>query len=205
MTVLYGLQLLGVAVFACSGAIEAGRKQLDLVGVAFISSVTALGGGTVRDVLLNRDAVLWIADPIYLYVSLGAGLLTWAFARIWLPPARLLVTLDAGGLALFTISGMQIAENMGQTAPIAVVMGVVTGSVGGIFRDVLCGEIPLLFRLSELYVSASLIGSIAYLVAKTLGAPLSIASLLGAGLIFALRMAAVWRGWRLPVFTLPRN
>lgn len=205
MTVLYALQLLGAAVFACSGAIEAGRKQLDLVGVTFVSFVTAMGGGTVRDVLLNRDALLWTADPIYLYVSLGAGLLTWAFARIWLPTARLLITLDAGGLALFTISGVQIAEHAGQTASIAVVMGVITGSVGGVFRDVLCGEIPLIFRRSELYVSAALIGSIAYLGAKALGASVPTASLLGAGLIFALRMAAVWRGWRLPVFTLPRD
>lgn len=201
--ILYALQLLGTAVFACSGALEAGRKRLDLVGVAAVSFVTAMGGGTVRDILLNRDALLWTADPVYLYISVGAGLLTWALAKIWLPSHRMLVTLDAGGLALFTISGVQVAEHQGTAPSIALVMGLITGAAGGVFRDVLCGEIPLIFRKSELYVSASLIGGITYLSAKTLGLPLGPSALLGAALIFFLRMAAVKWQWRLPVFALP--
>lgn len=201
--IVYVLQLFGTAVFACSGALEAGRKRLDLVGVAAVSFVTAMGGGTVRDVLLDRDALLWTADPVYLYISVGAGLLTWALARVWLPPHRMLVVLDAGGLALFTISGVQVAEQLGTATSIALVMGLITGAAGGVFRDVLCGEIPLIFRESELYVSASLIGGGAYLAAKGLGLPLGASAVLGAAIVFLLRMAAVkWR-WRLPVFALP--
>jgi uncharacterized membrane protein YeiH len=203
--ILYVLQLLGTAVFACSGALEAGRKRLDLVGVAAVSFVTAMGGGTVRDVLLDRDELLWTADPIYLYISLGAGFLTWALARLWLPPPRMLAILDAGGLALFTISGIQVAEADGQTPAIALVMGLITGAAGGVFRDVLCGEIPLIFRRSELYVSAALIGGGLYLLAEAWGAPLTVASLAGAGMVFFLRVAALRWGWHLPVFILPKS
>jgi uncharacterized membrane protein YeiH len=200
--ILYVLQLIGTAVFACSGALEAGRKRLDLVGVAAVSFVTAMGGGTVRDVLLDRETLLWTADPVYLYISVGAGLLTWALARIWVPSSRMLVLLDAGGLALFTISGVQVAEHEGASAVIALVMGLITGAAGGVFRDVLCGEIPLIFRASDLYVSASLLGGGAYLAAKALGLSIGASALLGATLIFLLRMAAVKWHWRLPVFSL---
>lgn len=203
--IIYWLQLLGTAVFACSGALEAGRKRLDLVGVSAVSFVTAMGGGTVRDVLLNRDALLWTADPVYLYVSIGAGLMTWALAKIWMPSRRLLLVLDAGGMALFTISGVQIAEHMGQSASIAVIMGLITGAAGGVFRDVLCGEIPLIFRRSELYVSAALVGCLAYLFAKAAGIPIATASLTGVSSIFLLRVAALKWNWRLPVFVLPEK
>lgn len=199
--IVYLLQLLGAAVFACSGALEAGRKRLDLVGVSAISFVTAMGGGTVRDVLLDRE-LLWVADTIYLYISVGAGLLTWALAKIWIPPYRLLMILDAGGLALFAISGVQIAEQCGQSVTISVIMGLITGAAGGVFRDVLCGEIPLIFRRSELYVSAALVGCLVYVSAKALGVPVATASLMGVASIFILRVAALkWR-WHLPVFTL---
>lgn len=200
--ILYWLQLLGTAVFACSGALEAGRKRLDLVGVSAVSFVTAMGGGTVRDVLLNRDTLLWTADPVYLHVSIGAGLLTWALAKIWLPPRRLLLVLDAGGMALFAISGVQIAEYMGQSASTAVVMGLITGAAGGVFRDVLCGEIPVIFHRSQLYVSAALVGCLAYLGARSAGLPAASSSLLGVSSIFLLRVAALKWNWRLPVFTL---
>lgn len=200
--ILYLLQLIGTAAFASSGALSAGRKQLDLVGVAAISFATAMGGGTLRDLLLDRNPVLWMADPIYLLISVGTGLLTWALARIWIPPRRLLLFLDAGGLALFTISGVQIAEQSGQSPIIALVMGVVTGTAGGVIRDVLCGEIPLVFRRSELYASAALIGSGIYLGAEFLGVPMDIAALTGSGVIFFLRIAALKWKWHLPVFVL---
>lgn len=201
--ILYLLQMLGVAVFACNGACEAGRKHFDLVGVAVVSFVTAMGGGTVRDILLNRDVLLWTADPVYLYVGVGTGLLTWAAAKIWLPSAKLLLILDAGGMALFAISGVQIAEQYGQPASIAIVMGLITGAAGGVFRDILCGEVPLIFQGSELYVTAALIGSLAYLSAKALGTPTATATLLGVSTIFILRIAALkWR-WRLPLFKIP--
>ena len=107
---LYLLDLIGVAVFAVSGALVAGRKQFDLLGVAVIATVTAIGGGTVRDVLLDRHPVFWIRDPTYLPVILAAAALALLYARVRRPPRISLLIADALGLALFTISGAQIAE-----------------------------------------------------------------------------------------------
>src|SRR5262245_62121102 len=111
--ILYLLDLCGVAVFAVSGAIGAGRKRFDLLGVVLIATVTAIGGGTIRDVLLNRHPVFWIEDPTYLPVILAAAALTLVYARYRPPPRTSLLVADALGLALFTISGSQVAETRG--------------------------------------------------------------------------------------------
>jgi uncharacterized membrane protein YeiH len=140
--ILYLLELIGVAVFAVSGALAAGRKRLDLLGVLLIATVTAIGGGTLRDLLLNRHPVFWIKDPTYLPVILAAAALTVVSSRFRPPPRTSLLIADAFGLALFTISGAQIAEARGLPAIIVVVMGAITGTAGGVLRDVLCGEIP---------------------------------------------------------------
>lgn len=200
MLAFYLLQLAGTAACAASGALSAGRKSLDLIGVMVISLAAAVGGGTLRDLLLDRNPVFWMGDNLYILVALGAGLLTWVYTRWWSPPLRLLLVVDAIGLALFTISGTQIAEQASQTALICVTMGVITGVVGGILRDILCGEIPMTFRRSELYASAALLGSAAYLGLKALGLPADFCALLAAIIIFLLRLAALRWNWHLPVF-----
>lgn len=144
--ILYLLDLLGVAVFAVSGAIAAGRKRFDLLGVAVIATVTAVGGGTTRDVLLNRHPVFWIKDPTYLLVILAAASLTVLYVRFRQLPKISLLVADALGLALFTIIGAQIAEERDQSIVVVVIMGTITGAAGGLLRDVLSGEIPLLLR-----------------------------------------------------------
>ena len=121
--VLYILDLVGVAVFAISGALAAGRKQLDLLGVVVIAVVTAIGGGTLRDVLLDRHPVFWIESPTYLSVILGAALLTVVYTRFFKPPHKALLVADALGLALFSISGAQIAEQV-NLAPLLVIVRV---------------------------------------------------------------------------------
>lgn len=194
------LQFAGTAACAASGALSAGRKQLDLIGVLFISFAAAVGGGTLRDLLLDRNPVFWLADNRFLTVSIAAGLFTWLYALRWKPPFRLLLTVDAIGLAFFTISGIQIAEKCGQSIVPALVMGLITGVAGGILRDVLCGEIPMTFRRSELYASAALLGGLLYLALPTAGIGPGASALLGAGAIFCLRLAALRWGWRLPVF-----
>lgn len=136
--VLYLLDLIGVAVFAVSGALAAGRKQMDLLGVAVIATVTAIGGGTLRDILLDRNPVFWIEDPTYLLVILAAAALTLLYARFHKPPRTSLLIADALGLALFTISGAQLAEEQKLSAVIVVLMGTITGTAGGVLRDVLC-------------------------------------------------------------------
>jgi uncharacterized membrane protein YeiH len=152
------LELLGVAVFAISGALAAGRKSLDWLGVAVIAAVTAIGGGTVRDILLNRHPISWIARPVYLIVCLVATAVTLLYVRLHIPPFRALFVADALGLAFFTIGGVQIAEQSGLSGLLALIMGVITGVVGGVARDVLLAEIPLILRRGQLYASAAIAG-----------------------------------------------
>jgi uncharacterized membrane protein YeiH len=192
-----------VAVFAISGALAAGRRSLDLIGVVVIATVTAVGGGTLRDLLLDRT-VFWIADPAYLYVSLIAALLTVLYARYRHPPDRLILYADALGLALFTISGAQIAQNLGHGGIVVVIMGASTGVAGGLLRDVLCAEIPLILRRGRMYASASIAGVVAYLLMETL-LDRTLAAVLGMSTIVGLRLAAIAWDLTLPVFSLPKS
>ena len=198
---LYILDLLGVAVFAVSGALAAGRKNLDWVGVLVLSVVTAIGGGTLRDLLLNRDTVFWIADPTYLWVIIATTFLTIGFFRLFKPAFKHLLVADALGLALFTILGAQIAEVEGATPLVIVVMGITTGVAGGILRDILLNEIPLLFRSDEpLYSVAALVGVLLYLLLQQLGLDTLTSSLFGMVLITLVRLAAIFYKIQLPTF-----
>jgi uncharacterized membrane protein YeiH len=198
MTV-YALSLLGVAVFAASGALAAGRKRFDWIGVGVIAVVTAIGGGTLRDLLLDRHPIFWIADPAYLWVVLGSAVATLLYARRRPPPASALLVADALGLALFTISGAQVAEQQGLPPVIVVTMGAITGAAGGVLRDVLCNEVPLLFGpMDTLYATAAIAGASAYLGLQAAGAPRASAALLGMGVVAGLRLAAIAWQLRLP-------
>ena len=200
---LYLLDLIGVAVFAVSGALVAGRKQFDLLGVAVIATVTAIGGGTVRDVLLDRHPVFWIRDPTYLPVILAAAALTVLYARFRRPPRISLLIADALGLALFTISGAQIAEERDLPGIIVVLMGTITGTAGGLLRDVLSAEVPLLLRQTDLYATAAIVGATAYLMLQAAGLEPMHAALVGMATIVLLRLAAILWRLRLPVFRVP--
>jgi uncharacterized membrane protein YeiH len=200
---LYLLSLLGVAVFATSGALAAGRKGFDLIGVVVISGVTAIGGGTIRDVLLDRHPIFWIADPLQLVVILAAAGLTLFYVRFRKPPWTALLVADALGLALFSISGARIAEERGLPGIIVVIMGTITGSAGGVLRDILSGEVPILLRQSELYATASLAGITVYLLASRAGLAPTGAALLGMAVVAAIRFAAILWRLQLPVFQVP--
>jgi uncharacterized membrane protein YeiH len=171
--------------------------------VLAVAVATGLGGGTLRDLLLDRNPIFWIADPVYLWVIAGAAALTILHARFRRPPERALLVVDALSLAWFSISGARIALHLGHGDTIAVVMGAITGTAGGVIRDVLCNEIPLLFRRGELYATAAIAGVCVY-VGFT-GVETLRPHALAAGLvtILALRAAAILLGLRLPVFTLP--
>ena len=198
------LEFTGVAVFAVSGALAAGRKSLDLLGVLVIATVTALGGGTLRDVLLDGHPVFWIAEPGYLYVTLAAAVLTLIYTRHFRPPDRSLAYADALGLALFTISGAQIAEGMGLHGGVVVLMGAITGVVGGVVRDILSAEIPLILRRGRFYATAAIAGAIAYLLLQ-LVIDRTTAALLGMACIAALRIAAIHWELVLPVYHVPEE
>ena len=197
------LDYAGVAVFAISGALAAGRKNLDVLGVVVIATVTAIGGGTVRDLLLDRP-VFWITNPTLLYVIVGAALGTIAWTRWLKPPDRALAVADALGLAMFSISGAQIAEGLEHRAVVAVLMGALTGVAGGVLRDVLTGEIPLILRKGQIYATAAIAGIVLYVLLQG-WLDRTVAALAGMACIAAIRLGAIAWNWTLPVLGLPKR
>ena len=199
---LYVIDLFGVAVFAVSGALAAGRRGLDLLGVIVLGTVTAVGGGTIRDVLLARHPIFWLADPVFPTVIVAASLMTVAYAR-WRPPPRAaLLIADALGLALFSVAGAQIAQTAGLPAVSCVLLGTVTGTAGGVVRDVLSAEVPLVLRGGKLYASAAIAGTTTYVL--LVAGDRSRAYAVSAGMLVCagLRLAAIWWGLTLPIFQL---
>ena len=196
------LDLIGLVVFAISGALAAGRKGLDLIGVVVLAMVTAIGGGTIRDVLLDRHPIFWLADATYPLLIIASALATVVYARTWRPPESTLLVADALGLALFSVVGAQIAERAGVAAVGCVLLGTVTGAAGGAVRDVLSAEIPLVLRRGDLYASAAIAGTSAYFVLGSLGVGRTPATLAGMAIVAGVRLAAIWWRLQLPVFRL---
>ncbi|AXJ01063.1 putative membrane protein YeiH [Cyclonatronum proteinivorum] len=201
---IYLADLLGVAVFAISGALAAGRKSLDLLGVLIIAVVTAIGGGTLRDLLLGRSPVFWIVDPTYLFVIFAAAGFTLIYSRYNKPPLQSLLIADAFGLALFAILGATIAESAGVPWIIVVILGTMSGVAGGVLRDIITNEIPLILR-RDFYASAAIAGIMVYLLLNEAGLPQNGAYFAGFGVALSLRLAAIFKGLRLPVFQLPEE
>jgi uncharacterized membrane protein YeiH len=164
--------------------------------------VTAIGGGTLRDVLLNRHPIFWIADPTYLLVILAATAFTLFYVHFRSPNRRALLIADALGLAFFTIGGVQIAQQAGLSGLLAVIMGTITGVAGGMIRDVLCADIPLILRRGQLYASSTIVGATAYLLLERAGVARDPAGLIGMGLIVVVRFAAILWRLELPVLSL---
>lgn len=192
------LGLAGVAVFAVSGVLAAGRHGLDWVGALVLAALTAIGGGTLRDMLLDRP-VFWLDDTRHLWIILATTVLTIAWTHRFHPPHGLLRIADALGLALFAILGAQVAEELGATPMIIITMGVITGVAGGALRDTLVGEIPLIFRSTEaIYSTACVAGILLYLGCQALGLAREPAMLAGITGIAVLRIAAIIKRIRLP-------
>jgi uncharacterized membrane protein YeiH len=200
MTLVRLLDLIGIGVFAVSGALAAGRKRLDLLGVFVLAAVTAIGGGTVRDLLLDRQPIVWLTDATYLGVIVAAVAITFAYVHWRRPPLASLLVADALGLALFSVAGAQIAEAAGLPAVSVVLLGTMTGVGGGVIRDVLSAEVPFVLRRGNLYASAVILGIAVYLFLESVGMPRQAASLTGMALIAALRLAAIRWELELPVF-----
>lgn len=194
--------LFGTFVFAVSGALMAGRKSMDLFGVLVIAIVTALGGGTLRDVILDRHPVLWIRDDSYILVASLGALATVAWVRLTRPiPETGLLVADAIGLAVFTVGGAGVALAAGAPASTAVIMGVMTGVAGGVMRDVLCNQIPLIFQ-KEIYATACIAGVLVLLLLRgTALAPEATAGLAMAA-VLVVRLAAIRWHLSLPRFHL---
>ncbi|WP_136440028.1 trimeric intracellular cation channel family protein [Pacificoceanicola onchidii] len=199
MTLLDFLDYTSVLVFALTGALVASRAQLDIVGFAFLASLTGLGGGTLRDLLLDRTPI-WIEDPKYLALTCAAAVVVFFSAHRFESRYAAIVWLDAAALAVAVAAGAGIAQGLGSPWPIVLVMGIVTGSVGGLMRDVVANEVPLVLKQGELYVTCAFAGSAALAVAAALGLEAGIATMAAVLATFALRAGSIAFGWKLPVY-----
>jgi len=196
---IYTLDLTGTFVFALSGGLAAARSRLDPFGFVVITLVTGLGGGTLRNLLLDLHPVTWIADPRYLGVCIAAALASFLWAR-WLESRlRWLRIADALGLGLFVVAGTQLALSAGTHGGIAVMMGVTTGIAGGIIRDVLCNEVPLVLQ-QEIYALAALAGSLAYVLLDASDAHPLVSAAVAFSVCAGLRLAAIRWNLSLPAY-----
>lgn len=197
--VLSLLDYASVAVFALTGALVASRSQLDVVGFVFIASLTALGGGTLRDVILDRPP-LWLAQPLFLGVAALAAIAVFFGAHRLESRYRALEWLDAFALAIAVPAGVGVALAEGMGWPVVLVMGMVTGCMGGLMRDVVCNEVPLVLKQGELYVSCAFAGGLAAVAAGIAGLDGAPPLIICAVVTFTLRAGSLSLGWRLPVY-----
>ncbi|ALT00202.1 trimeric intracellular cation channel family protein [Lacimicrobium alkaliphilum] len=196
---LHWIDLFGVAVFAISGTLMAYKKYMDGFGVVVLASVTAIGGGTLRDMILDLP-VFWVQQPDFLYAILLAAFITIVWLRITHKfPYQILLVADALGLAFFNVMGLQKALNYGTGPFIAIVMGTMTAVFGGLIRDVICREIPLVLK-GELYATTCIFGGMLYVLCTLVDTSASMAMLSGLLGTLALRLAAIYWHWQLPVF-----
>lgn len=200
MTALVLLDYAAVLVFALTGALVASRQQLDIVGFAFVACLTAVGGGTLRDLLLDRNPVFWLGSPGYILVACAAALVIFFTAHLAESRYRLLLWLDSFALAVAVPAGVSAAMGMGQVGVIVVIMGVITGCMGGLMRDVVCNEVPLVLKQGELYVSAAFAGALAAVLADHFMEMPALSLAVCALVTWGLRAGSLAFGWRLPVY-----
>lgn len=193
------IYLIAISAEAMTGALAAGRRRMDLFGVVIIACVTALGGGSLRDVVLGHYPLGWVRHPEYLGFTIGAALVATWLARWMHHFRRTFLVLDGLGLVAFTLIGCAIARGAGHHPAIVVIAGLLTGAFGGVLRDVLCNEVPLIFQ-RELYAGVALLTGAAYLLLLAAGLPEATTTLACLGGGFLLRLAALRFGWEMPKF-----
>jgi len=196
-TILLWFGYAGTAVFAISGALLALRKSMDIIGVSFIATMTGVGGGTIRDLLLGATPVAWVKNPVDIVICIVCAVAV-SFLNTALAGRRMqwLLYADAAGLALFAVVGAATAESYGAHPFVAILFGAMSASFGGIIRDIICGELPILFS-KELYITPALLGGAMFILLPTsLGFDLRAISGLMAAL--SLRLFAIKLGWSMP-------
>ncbi|AQP44361.1 hypothetical protein RPIT_05665 [Tessaracoccus flavus] len=196
LTILWAI---GITAEAVTGALAAGRERMDLFGVTMVAFVAALGGGSLRDVLLGHYPLVWVRDPQYVLLVMAAAILTVSVAGLMNYFRQLFLVLDALGLVVFSILGARVALEMGHGVTIAVVAAVLTGVAGGILRDLLCDRVPLVLR-EELYASVSVLSALLFVALLRFGVQENAAVVATLVTGFVLRLLALRFRWRLPVF-----
>jgi uncharacterized membrane protein YeiH len=198
MNAIQVLDYAGVAVFAATGALAASRKELDIIGFLFLASVTAIGGGTFRDLILGVP-VFWVVNTDYLWICALMAVAVFFTAHLVESRYKLLLWLDAIGLAAFAAMGAAKGLIVTGSAPVAVITGMLTATFGGVLRDMLAGEPSVLLR-REIYVSAALAGAMIYTVVEIAGAPMYVSAAVAFLTAFAIRGGALWFGWNFPAY-----
>jgi uncharacterized membrane protein YeiH len=201
---LHVIFVVAIAAEAMTAALAAGRRRMDWFGVCVLAVVTALGGGTMRDTLLGHYPLSWVADPSLLLIASGAALVTIALARFMETLRWPFLILDALGLVVFTIIGCNVAIEMGQSPVIVIVAGMITGIAGGILRDVLCNDIPLVFS-GELYATVSIVTGALYYLGVIAGFPLEAVTIVAMVVGFTLRVLAILFNWSMPKFVYDKE
>lgn len=196
MTFVEIIDVLGVAVFAASGTLVASRKEMDLVGFGLMATLTGIGGGTIRDLILDRP-VFWLSDQLTLITCLVIAVAGYFTASAIQQRYRALVWADAIGLSFFAVNGARIALEQGAGSLTAAILGIMTATFGGLARDIVAGE-ESLFLKHELYVTAAAAAAVTYVAANALGTPLWVDAVIGIAVGFILRGGAILRGWSLP-------
>jgi len=197
--VLHILSFVALAAQAMTAALAAGRRSMDWVGVCLLGCITALGGGTIRDLLLGHYPLAWVENPSYLEVTVVAAFITILLARLVYRLYLTFLVLDAIGLVVFTMTGCDVAWQMGASLPIVIVSGMITGCAGGVLRDILCNDVPLLFR-AELYASVSVLTGLFYATAFGLKLNDELWTILTFVLGLSLRLLAIRYKWEMPKF-----
>lgn len=199
MTMPVALELAAVFVFALTGALRASRAQLDIGGFLFLANITAVGGGTVRDLMLDRT-VFWIAAPSYVAASSAGAVIVYFTAHLFESRLRGLMWLDAAALAIATSAGIAVAEAAGAAPVVQFIMGIITALMGGLMRDVVVGEVPLVLRAGELYATAAVVGALAAVITIQLSDSALLPVVVGSGMVFVLRAGSMAFGWNLPAY-----
>lgn len=201
---LHTIFLIALAAEAMTAALAAGRRKMDWFGVCLLACVTALGGGSMRDTLLGHYPLAWVADPFLLIWVIGAALVTIALARFMDALKWPFLILDGIGLVIFTVIGCNVALEMGQPALIVIVAGLITGVAGGVMRDVLCNDVPLLFS-SELYATVSIVTGVVYVAGLHMGLPTNAMIIIALVVGFPLRMLALIYRIGMPKFVYDKD
>lgn len=196
---LHILYIIAITAEAMTAALSAGRRNMDWIGVCIIAWVTALGGGTIRNILLDHYPMTWVAHPEYLLITAGGALFAALIASVMKRLRILFLYLDALGLVVFTIIGCQVAEQMQLPVIIVLLSGMITGCAGGVLRDVLCNDVPLLFR-KEVYASVSIVTGAIYVGVEYLGYNVHLATIIAAIAGLILRVLAIRYQWQMPKF-----
>jgi uncharacterized membrane protein YeiH len=199
VSLIFIIEILGTAAFAISGALAASRNNMDIFGFCVMALMPAVGGGTLRDLILDRTPVFWVASPWYVGVAVLAALVV--YFRTFRPGGRmrLLVWMDAIGLALFATLGTEVSLQYGAGPLVSIMLGVTTGVAGGMIRDVICNEIPLVLT-GEIYATAAFAASATFVVANLFGVPRDVALALAVAVGFAVRATAIVYNLSLPAF-----